>query len=197
MRWKTDLLCLTVWAFGLVSCGGPGNRSEQDIRRWIGTRVEIPAGLVARADGRDTLLSPGDTAGMAKVLVYYSAEGCTPCKLKELMQWRPMIEELSEDSAVRFVFILNPAHTTERELDMTLYGMRFAHPVFYDRAGGFETLNPELPKDPVFHTFLLDSANRVMLVGSPVGNAKMWELYKRTAANLLAGEEIRETDSVH
>ena len=153
-------------------------------------------GPCSTGDGRDTLLSPGDTAGMAKVLVYYSAEGCTPCKLKELMQWRPMIEELSEDSAVRFVFILNPAHTTERELDMTLYGMRFAHPVFYDRAGGFETLNPELPKDPVFHTFLLDRANRVLLVGSPVGNAKMWELYKRTAANLLTGKEIRETDSV-
>lgn len=186
MNWKISVLSLSAWAVGLVACGGPGNRAAQDIRRWIGTRVEIPAGLVARADGRDTLLVPEDSGVVAKVLVYYSAEGCTPCKLKELMQWRPMIEELAEDSAVRFVFILNPAHTTERELEMTLYGMRFAHPVFYDRAGGFETLNPELPKDPVFHTFLLDRANRVMLVGSPVGNVKMWELYKRTIAGMTA-----------
>ena len=174
MNWKISVLSLSAWAVGLA----------QDIRRWIGTRVEIPAGLVARADGRDTLLVPEDSGVVAKVLVYYSAEGCTPCKLKELMQWRPMIEELAEDSAVRFVFILNPAHTTERELEMTLYGMRFAHPVFYDRASGFEAANPELPQNPVFHTFLLDSANRVMLVGSPVGNAKMWELYKRTIADL-------------
>ena len=184
MNWKISVLSLSAWAVGLVACGGPGNRAAQDIRRWIRTRVEIPAGLVARADGRDTLLVPEDSGVVAKVLVYYSAEGCTPCKLKELMQWRPMIEELAEDSAVRFVFILNPAHTTERELEMTLYGMRFAHPVFYDRASGFEAANPELPQNPVFHTFLLDSANRVMLVGSPVGNAKMWELYKRTIADL-------------
>lgn len=186
MNWQISLLSLSVWAAGFVSCGGSGNRSAQDIRRWIGTRVEIPSDLAARADGRDTLLAPDDSGAMAKVLVYYSAEGCTPCKLKELMQWRPMIEELAGVSEARFVFILNPSRTTERELDMTLYGMRFTHPVFYDRSGRFEAANPELPTNPVFHTFLLDSANRLMLVGSPVGNAKMWELYKRTAADLTA-----------
>ncbi|WP_297829356.1 hypothetical protein [uncultured Rikenella sp.] len=186
MMWKINVLGLALWAAGLVACGRAGDGTAEDIRRWVGMRLEIPADMAARADGRDTLLSPGDTAGVAKVLVYYSAEGCTPCKLKELMQWRPMIEELAEDSAVRFVFILNPAHTTERELEMTLYGMRFVHPVFYDRANEFEISNPELPKNPVFQTFLLDSANRVMLVGSPVGNAKMWELYKRTIAGMTA-----------
>ncbi len=64
--------------------------------------------------------------------------------------------------------------------------MRFDYPVFLDTAGVFERSNPGLPANPVFHTFLLDRENRVVLVGSPIGNAKMWDLYKSTIARLVA-----------
>ncbi len=49
----------------------------------------------------------------------------------------------------------------------------------------FLTTNP-IPSDYRFHTFLLDKDNRVVLVGSPIGNPKMWELYKSTIARLAA-----------
>lgn len=39
--------------------------------------------------------------------------------------------------------------------------------------------------DKIFHTFLLDRENRVVLVGSPIGNPRMWELYKTTIARLV------------
>jgi len=43
--------------------------------------------------------------------------------------------------------------------------------------GSFERLNPHLPKDERFHTFLLDENNKVILVGYPVNNPKLKELY--------------------
>ena len=34
------------------------------------------------------------------------------------------------------------------------------------------------PKLPNCQTFLLDSQNRVILIGNPIDNPLMWELYK-------------------
>lgn len=177
---STILLLLT------ISCGS-GMPNADDVRQWVGSEVVLSDTLSARADGRDTTLTVCDSISSVKILTYYSAEGCTPCKLKELLQWKPLIEEYATDSLVRFIFVLNPANTTEREIEMTLYGMRFAHPVFYDRSGSFESSNPGLPENPVFHTFLLDRDNRVVLVGSPIGNPKMWTLYTSTIAKLIEG----------
>ncbi len=136
---------------------------------------------------RDTMLSCRDTSASAKVLVYYNAEGCTPCRLKQLFEWHALMQDLgAADSTCRFLYLLNTSATTVDEIEVALYGSRFDYPVFLDTAGVFERSNPGLPANPVFHTFLLDRENRVVLVGSPIGNPKMWELYKSTISRLVA-----------
>ena len=55
--------------------------------------------------------------------------------------------------------------------------MFYGQTVFYDIDGSFERLNPHLPKNERFHTFLLDEHNKVILVGSPVDNTRLKNLY--------------------
>jgi hypothetical protein len=43
--------------------------------------------------------------------------------------------------------------------------------------GSFERLNPHLPANEQFHTFLLNEENKVVLAGSPVHNEKLKKLY--------------------
>ncbi len=66
---------------------------------------------------------------------------------------------------------------------MTLTDFGFGY--ILDSTGQFMADN-RIPTDRRFHTFLLDKENRVVLVGSPIGNPKMWELYKSTIARLAA-----------
>jgi hypothetical protein len=61
--------------------------------------------------------------------------------------------------------------------DYTLTDMRFHRTVFYDPDGSFERLNPHLPANEQFHTFLLNEDNKVILVGNPVHNEKLKNLY--------------------
>ena len=75
-------------------------------------------------------------------------------------------------------------------VQQTIADYRLQFPVLLDTAGIFERSNPQLPENPVFHTFLLDRDNRVVLVGSPLGNPKMWELYKSTIDRLVANGGI-------
>jgi len=50
----------------------------------------------------------------------------------------------------------------------------------------FPAANPGIPTDIRFHVFLLDKNNRVTLIGSPLHNESLWNLYKQTIDTLLA-----------
>lgn len=56
--------------------------------------------------------------------------------------------------------------------------------LLWDSTAAFVRANPVVPQNEHYHTFLLDRDDRVVLVGSPVGNPRMWELYKRTIEEL-------------
>ena len=47
-----------------------------------------------------------------------------------------------------------------------------------------DSLN-RFPKQDRYKTFLLDKENRVVLVGSPANNDKLWELYKQQIRKLM------------
>ena len=56
--------------------------------------------------------------------------------------------------------------------------------ILLDTKGEFLQNNPTIPKSQKYHTFMVDENNKVVLVGNPMGNEKMWELYKKEIARL-------------
>lgn len=62
---------------------------------------------------------------------------------------------------------------------------RFDYPVFIDENNQINSLN-HFPDKPELQCFLLDKDNKVLLIGNPVLNPKVWELYKQTIASRLA-----------
>ena len=55
---------------------------------------------------------------------------------------------------------------------------RFNYPIFYDYEGKCDRQN-HLPDDVFYQTFLLDENNKVQLIGKPIPDSKLWELYKK------------------
>lgn len=102
----------------------------------------------------------------------------------DLRNWYIQNEDLSNRNlCVTILFILHKHKTLAPDLAMTLTDFGFGY--ILDSTGQFMADN-RIPTDRRFHTFLLDKENRVVLVGSPIGNPKMWELYKSTIARLAA-----------
>lgn len=58
------------------------------------------------------------------------------------------------------------------------------YPFVYDEEGRFLKYN-ELPLDSRYHAFLLNQNGEVVLVGNPIGNDKLWELYKQQIRKLM------------
>lgn len=47
-----------------------------------------------------------------------------------------------------------------------------SYPIYMDTTGVFRRTNPQLPSNPMLHTFLLDENNEVLAVGNPLENEK-------------------------
>lgn len=117
-----------------------------------------------------------------KILAYYNEKGCTSCRLKELELWKSYIKDSigSDSSKVEFIFILsNKLDILEHNLRLN----RFEYPIICDVNCDFEKQN-SLPSNGIFHYFLLDHNNKIVLIGSPLRNYRMWQLYKKRITEL-------------
>ena len=65
------------------------------------------------------------------------------------------------------------------ELELLLESEEFVYPVCIDEEDELNKLNC-FPENEGFHTLLLDKENKIVIVGNPIQNMKIKELYLKT-----------------
>jgi len=107
-------------------------------------------------------------------IVYADSSQCSSCFINGLKEWNELLGlENSKKYNIQFVFILEPRLG---ECNLTwhrLNNSHFNHVVFIDKQYLFRKTNPQIPNERMYHTFLLDSNNNVVLVGNPITNEKI------------------------
>ena len=182
MRYVT-LITLVYIAY---SCSSSNKRtqltqSEALVSDWYGKEIRMVEGLPCRVLGNDTLV--GDMFSKpCKILVYVDSIGCTPCRL-QLPEWKALLEEMKPvHDRVSVLFVFQPQNIEELDMLFLRYGVRT--PYFQDEDEKFKKVN-SFPGDMSSQVFLLDKDNRVVLVGSPIGNTKLWQLYRKQITIIL------------
>ncbi|MEG1737821.1 MAG: hypothetical protein RRY39_07755 [Odoribacter sp.] len=177
MKMKTGCILLLISL--CVGCNNKKREITQLVERWQNKEIVFPDNLEMKIYGRDTFVDLSATK--YKILNYVDTSGCTECRMK-LYEWRLLKEEAdSLQLEVRFVFV---AYVKQFEEVETLQRInRFNTPFLYDRHGDMNKIN-NFSELPMFQTFLLDEHNKVLLIGSPVGNEKLWKLYKEKMKSL-------------
>ena len=126
-----------------------------------------------------------------KVLVYVDSVGCTSCKL-QLPKWQELIAHV--DSAtngnVPFIFVFQSKDA--RELRYILKCDNFDRPVCIDRNNRFNSSN-RFPQDITFQTFLLDKDNKVKVIGNPVHNLAVRDLYLKQITGMQYQDALPKT----
>jgi hypothetical protein len=115
-----------------------------------------------------------------KILLYVDSLGCTSCRLKLLSTWKKIIEESDTvfGRKPEFVFFFQSKKAGEKDLQDNLKLHGFRHPVPFDKGNEIGQLN-NFPSDPEYQCFLLDSDNKVLIVGNPSLNLGIWTLFKK------------------
>ena len=119
-----------------------------------------------------------------KVVVFVDSVGCISCKL-QLPKWKEFMHEVDSlsDGNVPFVFFFQTKDVSE--LRYILKRDNFSHPVCMDTEDSFYRLN-RFPGEMMFQTFLVDSANRVKVIGNPIHNLSVKDLYLKEITGIEA-----------
>jgi hypothetical protein len=150
------------------------DRVKKIVQEWQGKEILIPDDVMFKFFGRDTTCSYLWDKPY-KIFTYVDSIGCLSCQL-HLFDWKELIDLCRQQQIdVGFIFIV---HSSDfNQFNKEVRSEIFNYPIIYDYNNKFEKLN-HFSQRP-YRTFLLDKDNKVQLIGSPINNHTMWELYKK------------------
>ena len=133
-----------------------------------------------------------------KMIVYIDKEGCTNCKLRSLIPLYMFITKYRNLENFGVIIILNTNNIDSAK--QIIKEINFNATVFFDLNNSFKLLNPHIPQEERLQTFLINENSHVLLVGSPIRNSSLRDLYLEQITGLQNQEAspkaILETDKV-
>ena len=144
------------------------------VKEWQGKQILFPENMVFTRFASDTTNFVIPTSDY-KVLVFVDSIGCTSCKL-QLSRWKEFIRYTDSISQKNIPFLFFFQFDDQWEIHSLLIRENFDKPICLDRSDSLNQLN-HYPKDIRFQVFLLDKNNKVVVIGNPVHNPNVKELY--------------------
>jgi len=155
------------------------NKKEREAKKivteWVGKKIQIPDKTIFSVLGKDTTC-PNLLKKPYKILLYVDSSGCLSCRLK-LADWKILMKEIDSiaPGKVGLIYIFQPKR--EKELQLLLRQNLFCYPVILDPTDHINKQN-HFPSKLAYQCFLLDQSNKVLMIGNPVHNPQIWNLYK-------------------
>lgn len=174
-------LCVLAALLCMHSCNGGNTEVEEGIAQLQSRRIQLPLDSFLVVGGTE---EEGGQADFRQV-VYLDEFDCTKCAIKSISRtWSAFIsnDSISTDR-LRYVFVLSTSGYVLQELEQTIENTGFEHALYIDTAGVFARMNPHIPEKGMFHTFMIDRNDSVVLVGDPARNMKVRELMYRIINN--------------
>ena len=178
---KISFICLLFFA---MSCQKNDRaKVESLVKEWNNKEISFPDNPVFTRFVTDTVPYRIPKTDY-KVVVFVDSVGCISCKL-QLPRWKEFMHEVDSlsDGNVPFVFFFQTKDV--RELRYILRRDNFSHPVCIDTEDSFYKLN-RFPGEMMFQTFLVNSENRVKVIGNPIHNLSVKDLYLKEIAGIEA-----------
>ncbi len=180
---KTILIGLCL-VFGIVSCNN--NKLRRDLELFAAQEIVLTPSMRQMIEGRDSVLFI-PTAKAVRLIVWIDSIACSTCRLDRMYEYDEIINYRKDtNDGFEYIILFSPTYESLDEVMSLLDRNRLKYPVFIDEHQAFPAANPHIPADSRLHTFLLDKNGKVVLVGDPVNNPQLWELYKTTITELIA-----------
>lgn len=113
-----------------------------------------------------------------RYICYTDSFECSSCTLESLSSYKDFIRKYTNifGDKLTFYFIFSPKHKDIRGIKQRVIRSDVEVPVFIDSLNIFERQNPYIPTNTIYHTFLIDGNDKIILVGNPFKNKKIENL---------------------
>lgn len=196
MKRSYSFIILILILITCSSCKKQKDNTEllQLVKEWQGKEIIFPVNPIFTRFATDTLdyLIP---SSHHKILIYVDSLGCTSCKL-QLKQWKQFIHYTDSvtNKTVPFLFFINAKDY--QEIIYLLKQDEFNYPVCIDIGDSLNKLN-HFPPEITYQTFLLNENNEVKVIGNPIHNLAVKELYLKQITGKTSNNTKHTTADAH
>lgn len=146
-------------------------------KQWLGKEIILPDTLKTIYKG--VILKTNDFSLVeSKYKIVTRIWGnCHVC-VDELNNWKPFLDSCLINHEISFLCYINVYNFEfENFLEYMYPAIKLDYPLFIDFDNIFINTNQIFIDDQDLHTMLLDSMNRVVIIGSPIKSKEMKQLY--------------------
>lgn len=173
--------CIVVLIVCFASSCKQKNNIENEIRNFKDSRIELSLDSMQNVSGK---CDPAVYSNVKYIyVIYVDSTSCSDCAINNLSEWSQLdfMETNTKDERLfKYVFIISPKQHQSSHVRKTIENYAvFNDFIFLDTCKVFDKRNPNLPKNKLLHTFLLDKDRNVVLVGNPLTSTKIREMLLR------------------
>lgn len=170
---KYAKLLMSVFCILFFSCSENRKKIEESLDNMKNRNVVIPF---------DKLVCYGNTSddtiysSQYRLIVYSDTNECSFCNVKNTLYWESLLDSVNDkksDTKMDIIFIYSPSKEEKERFLANIKMVKLKWPVYVDTCSYFTVANPYIPNNSMFHTFLVNEENRIMLVGNPLYNEKV------------------------
>ena len=184
MALMSRLICLFsilcgIWSCVIVmpGCTNSEERILQEIEIMKKHVIQIPYGEMHAYRGKE-IMENRISGKKIRLIKYSDSTECSTCMLKRMYDWEIVMDSLQHnDHIIDILFIFSPPKDKINAFEENLIKNQYPFPIYMDTCNAFLRANPHIPANPIMHSFLLDENDSVILVGNPVRNKKIEELF--------------------
>lgn len=122
---------------------------------------------------KESVINKPDAHTELKLVVYIDSFHCSECEMKKIHLWDDFVKlEHKYDGHFKVIFIVQTRKkTTFNDMVSAFCHYEVEYPIYIDSESVFSKQNPHISSENMYHVFLLNENNDVMLVGNPLFNS--------------------------
>ena len=175
-----SILIVSFLTFSFLSCKNSRKEIGEAIMKMQARHVSMPFDKMS-CWINDSIQEyrPWEKAEL-KLVVYTDSDACSQCTLKNMYLWKDFVAlERKYNGQFYIFFIIQSSSKGISSLVSNLHHTELNHPIYIDSTNVFKKKNPHIPSESMFHVFLLDKRDSVILVGNPLFNNQIEDMLRK------------------
>lgn len=153
---------------------------RKDVKSIIGNEMIFPSYMQATINGCDTVL-PYHLNSKNKLVVFYDSTECSSCRIKAIHEWNDIVgKAIGLKEKFNLIIIFSPKTNDVNFIKELLKHSRFNYPVYIDINRCFAEQNAKIISNKICNVMLLDETNKIILIGNPIRNERILNLFQET-----------------
>lgn len=174
------LLIITCTVSLIVSCRNNKMHSiNMEVKHWLGKEVYLPKLSDMRTLERNSISSPLEKR--VKIMTIINAS-CGTC-IEEFKKWNDFMKT-TDTTLVGYVFLLYSNDDLMTFENTNANYLQFPYPYFNDKENEVIEKNGFNIEQKDYNTFLLNKENEIVLVGNPIYNNSISDLYLKEVSRI-------------